>query len=199
VTVVSAALGPRAGVADDGVKVNACTPGHRRYIAEACSTSMQKLLFASTIAALLTCGCGHVNVPPGSSGAHVVYHNEQFDLTFSLPASWQGYSVLVQQWEGHAAPECGPMIILRHPLWKTSDPYQDIPILVFTSSQWEANRGAGLCIGAGGLEYEIGHNRKYAFAISSRFNADDSVKEWREATDAVERNMAANPPRLYPE
>ena len=158
---------------------------------------MQKRLFASTIAALLTCGCGRVNVPAHSSGARVAYHNEQFDFTFSLSASWQGYSVLVQQWEGHAVPERGPMIILRHPRWKTIDPYQDIPILVFTRSQWEANRGAGLCIGAGGLEYEIGHNRKYAFAISSRFNVDDSVKGWREATDVVEQNMAANAPRLY--
>src|SRR5579859_2470057 len=159
---------------------------------------MQKLLYASTIAALLTCGCGCVNLPARSSDAPVLYHNEQYDFTFSLPTSWQGYSVLVQEWQGHAVPERGPMIILRHPQWKTSDPYQDIPILVFTRSQWEANRGAGLGIGAGGLEYEIGHNRKYAFAISSRFNVDDSVKGWREATDFVERNMAANAPRLYP-
>jgi len=124
---------------------------------------MQKLLHASTIAALLTCGCGRVNLPARSSDAPVLYHNEQHDFTFSLPASWQGYSVLAQQWEGHAAPESGPMIILRHPQWKASDPYQDIPILVFTRNQWEANRGAAFGIGAGGFEEEIRHNPKYVF------------------------------------
>jgi hypothetical protein len=74
-------------------------------------------------------------------------------------------------------------------------------VLLFslTRGQWEANRGAGLGIGAGGFEREIGHNPKYVFAISSRFNAADAVKGCREATDVVERNMAANAPRLYPQ
>jgi hypothetical protein len=91
------------------------------------------------------------------------------------------------------------MIILRHPQWKASDPYQDIAILVLTRGQWEANRGAGLCIGAGGFEEEIGHNSQCVIAISSRFNASDGVKGWRIATDVVERNMAANAPHLHPE
>src|SRR5438105_7230484 len=159
--------------------------------------SMQRLLTTESSAALLNCEWDRAIVTLHPPDAVVLYHNTQYDFTFSLPTNWQGYSVLFQIWEGHAIPEHGPMIVLRHPQWRANDLYQDIPILIFTRSQWEANRGAGFCIGTGGFEQEIGHNRNHAFAISSRFNADDGVKGWREATDAVERNITANTPPLH--
>jgi len=34
--------------------------------------------------------------------------------------------------------ERGPVIILRNPQWKTNDLYQDIPVMVFTRAQWDA-------------------------------------------------------------
>jgi hypothetical protein len=126
---------------------------------------------------------------------------------FSLPASWRGYSVLVQQWEGQTylpaadkslVTEHGPFIVLRHPQWKASDPYQDIPILVFTRRQWEIHHQGKFSVGAGGVWMEIGHNSQYVFAISSRYNSDDSVKGWKEASDIVGRNMAAGGPHLHP-
>jgi hypothetical protein len=46
---------------------------------------------------------------------------------------------------------------------------------------------------------EIAHNDKYVFAISSRFNANDSVKRWKEADDIVTRNRAVNAPHLQSE
>jgi len=160
---------------------------------------------ALTITALLVAGSAGLNLH--SSHAPVLYHNAKYNLTFSLPASWRGYSVLVQQWEGQTylpaadkivVTEHGPLIVLRHPRWKPNDRYQDIPILVFTSSQWQASHQGRFSIGAGGVEYEIGHNPKYVFAISSRFNADDSVKGWKEATGIVERNCPVNAPHLFP-
>src|SRR5438552_12870324 len=68
---------------------------------------MKKLLYASTFAALLATGCGSMNVPNHPSGLPLRYHSAQYDLTFFLPASWQGYSVLVEQWVSSysAAPE----------------------------------------------------------------------------------------------
>ena len=75
-----------------------------------------------------------------------------------MPGSWSGYSVLVQQWhEAQGRPEHGPLILLRHPLWSAGDPYQDIPILVFTRGQWESDKAGEFAIGAGGIEEEIGH------------------------------------------
>jgi len=92
--------------------------------------------------------------------------------------------------------EHGPIIVLRHPQWTASHPYQDIPILVFTLRQWETYHPG--TVGAGGVDEEINHNAKYVFAISSRYNADDSVEGWKETSDVVERNRAARP-HLYAE
>jgi hypothetical protein len=142
------------------------------------------------------------------SAAPVCYHNAEFDFTFSLPARWQGYAVLMQPWVGQTyspamdavtTGEHGPVIVLRHPQWQATDPDQDIPIRVFTRSQWAAEKRGRFTIGAGGFDEEIAHNAKYVFAISSRFNADDSVKGWKEAGDIVTRNRAAHEPRLQPE
>jgi len=41
--------------------------------------------------------------------------------------------------------------------------------------------------------YHNTHNDKYVFGVHNRFNAADDVKGWKEATDAVEQNRAANP------
>ena len=62
-----------------------------------------------------------------------------------------------------------------------------------------------LVAGSGGLKLHSSHapvryhNAKYVFAISSRFNADDSVKRWKEATGIVERNCPVNAPHLFPD
>jgi len=172
---------------------------------------MKKLLHISAIAALLATGCGSLNAPNHPSDLTLCYHNAQYGLSFFLPANWQGYSVLIQQWEGvtYSAAEDktvvvghGPMIVLRHPQWKASAPSQDIPILVFTHPQWDALHHGNLwpSLYAGGAMDGTWHNRKYVFGMSSRYNAADEVKDWKEVGDIVERNHAANNmPRLYAE
>ena len=106
--------------------------------------------------------------------------------------------MLIQQWNGGEAWR-GPIIVLRHPQWKADDPRQDIPIMVFTRSQWEACGHDGRFFPyAGGVIYEMRHNRKYVFGIYSRYNAADSVKGWKEAAGIVEWNRAAGAPHLHP-
>jgi len=148
-----------------------------------------------------------LNAPNYPSGLPLRYHNAHYDLTFFLPPAWQGYSVLVQQWEGRTyfpgadeetVTERGPLIVLRHPQWQANDPCQDIPILVFTRSQWDAHHQGKFSIGAGGIEQEIRHNFKFVFAISSRFNSGE-FKGWQEAGHLIEQNRAASAPHLYPE
>src|SRR5580698_3709798 len=102
---------------------------------------MKMLLYVSIIAGLLASGCSSVKVPDPQSEPVTLYKNAAYEFTFSLPADWQGYSVLVQQWSGHAflpgsdkpvEIDHGPILVLRHPQWKADDPRQDIPILVLT-------------------------------------------------------------------
>jgi len=88
------------------------------------------------------------------------------------------------------------VIVLRHPKWKAGAPYQDIPIRVFTRSQWKDGEGPP-GIDAGGVNSEIAHNAKYVFAIWSRFNWDESCKGREEAGAIVDRNQAANGPHLH--
>ena len=170
---------------------------------------MKQLLYALTITVLLATGCGSLKAPNHPSGLPLRYHNAQYDFTFFLPASWQGYSVLIQEWEAQTystdthevvGSEHGPVIVFRHPQWKAGDPYQDIPILVFTRSQWEAQHQGRFFPYAGGVIYEMWHSPKYVFGLYSRYNADDSVKGWKEAEDIVHRNCAVrDAPHLYPE
>jgi hypothetical protein len=142
------------------------------------------------------------------TGLPIRYHNAQCDFTFYLPASWQDYSILTQQWEGEKyLPEKdkdvvlarGSIIVLRNPQWKTNSLYQDIPIYIFTRQQWDdTNLGKYYAQGAGGVIYELWHNDKYVFCIHSRYNTDDSVNGWKEVQDIVNQNCAAHPePHLH--
>jgi hypothetical protein len=170
---------------------------------------MGKLLRLSTFTVLLVNGCTGMQLATQSSGLR--YHNAQYNLTFSLPANWQGYSVSVQQLDdvkysptedrqivvGHT-----PMIILRHPKWQATTPYQDIPILVFTRAQWDDLHHGGLwpSIFAGGMMDELWHNQHFVFAMSSRYNAADEVEGWKDAAAIIKQNHAINEmPHLYPE
>jgi hypothetical protein len=130
----------------------------------------------------------------------IVYHNKEYDFTFFLPASWQRYSVLIQQWNGEDYSH-DAMIILRNPQWKANNPYQDIPVLVFTRSQWDALNHGKLwpSLYAGGVIDELWHNRKYVFAMSSRYNWGE-LKGSKEVAGIVNKNCAAHPaPHLYQE
>src|SRR5512142_2804097 len=69
----------------------------------------------------------------------IVYQDTRFGFSFTLPASWKGYTVEVANWEGFAAGSdagaivaTGPLVVIRHPAWTAANPRQDIPIMVFT-------------------------------------------------------------------
>jgi len=168
---------------------------------------MKNRIYISIVMALLASSCA--NGPKHPSALSICYHNKEYGLIVFLPESWQGYSVLVQKWEGitylpakdaSAVTAHGPMIVLRHPRCRSDDRYQDIPIMVFTRSQWDSDKQGGFSTGAGGFDEEMWHNQKYVFGMSSRYNAADDVKGWKEVADIVEQNHAAhNMPRLYPQ
>jgi hypothetical protein len=165
------------------------------------------LLFKSTIATLLVTGCGSLKHP---YDLPLRYQRPQYGLTLYLPASWRGYSVLIQEWVSETylpaadktiVTDHGPMITLRYPQWKAGAPHQDIPILVFTRTQWDALHHGNLwpSLYAGGAMDELWHSREYVFGISSRYNWGELAGS-KEAAEIVERNRAVQSlPRLYPE
>lgn len=106
----------------------------------------------------------------------VAYKNLQYGLEFSLPNSWQGYTIVTDQWKGNAIgenriAETGPMLSIRHPQWTAQNPRQDIPILIFTHSQWNHLQQDKFHIGAAPINpSELGRNNKFVFALPARYN-----------------------------
>ncbi|MEI6579507.1 MAG: hypothetical protein WCN92_08615 [Eubacteriales bacterium] len=108
-----------------------------------------------------------------------VYQNTQYGFSFTLPESWKGYKIITGKWEGvglldsasRQGVETGPIISIRHPLWTSADPRQDIPIMVFTIAQWESLQREEFSVGAAPMPpSEIARNAKYVFALPARYN-----------------------------
>ncbi len=104
------------------------------------------------------------------------YRHDQYGFKVSLPENWKGYSIVTDMWEGFGGEnnmiiENGPEISIRHPQWTAQNPRQDIPIMIFTISQWESLLSDSFHIGAAPINpSEIGRNTKYVFAIPARYN-----------------------------
>ena len=106
----------------------------------------------------------------------ISYKNTKYGFTFSLPASWTGFSIVNSKWQGNdvktgAISETGPMISIRHPLWTAAHLRQDIPIFIFSTSQWSSIQKSIFHIGAAPIPpSELGRNSKYVFALPARYN-----------------------------
>jgi hypothetical protein len=105
-----------------------------------------------------------------------LYKNTQYGFNFQLPQSWKRYTIVTTKWEGLEIGsvkvlETGPIINLRHPLWTADKPRQDIPIMVFTTNQWNMLQQEKFHIGAAPIgPKELGRNSKYVFALPARYN-----------------------------
>lgn len=111
---------------------------------------------------------------PGSNS--ILYKNAVYGFNFTLPTSWQGYSIIAGDWSGSdiatgKTTETGPMISIRHPLWTSQKPRQDIPIMIFTPDQWNLLQQEKFHIGAAPIgPSKLGQNSRYVFALPARYN-----------------------------
>lgn len=138
----------------------------------------------------------HKNIPasgpvvPTTQNEPLVYTNSEYGFTFDLPTSWKGYTIVEETWTGNTLPkntkdQSGPKLILRHPLWTQAHPYEDIPVLVFTLSQWDSYIKEEFAVSAAPVPaQEIGRNTKYVFALPPRWDFDYS-EGYKEAEDIV--------------
>lgn len=113
------------------------------------------------------------------AASSILYINNQFGFTFTLPQSWQNYSVITTRWEGIAIEgelsgqviQTGPIIRLRSPQWTVAIPRQDIPIMVFTVNQWNGIQKEEFSVGAAPIPpSELGRNSRYVLALPARYN-----------------------------
>ena len=112
------------------------------------------------------------------SGTAIVYKNTQYGFSFSLPESWQGYSIVNDQWEGQALGageegkviETGLIISIRHPAWTAEEPRQDIPIMIFTQDQWKSLQEEIPHRSSTDGSKQLAQNNRYVFALPARYN-----------------------------
>jgi hypothetical protein len=126
----------------------------------------------------------------------VKYNNAEYGFIFSLPADWQGYSIYAKQWTGNPLPGSsytkaitGPEIYIRNPNWTAQNPYEDIPIMIFTPAEWSEVQNQTLAVSAAPIgPTELGSNKNYVFALPPRYDYD-----FHTGYQEVEKIMQSNP------
>ena len=136
--------------------------------------------------------------PAAPPAATVVYRNPQYGFCFLLPASWKGYTIVPEHWRGtdfSAGNKVvhGPQLLIRHPGWTADHPYEDIPIMVFTPQQWKKVVDVTMSVSAAPIgPEELGHNRRYVFALPPRYNFD-ALTGWEEVDNLVHQHSLQAP------
>lgn len=109
----------------------------------------------------------------------VVYTNNEYGFSVSLPKDFTGYTMIKDKWEGTDLKNTGsamrtfqgPQLSIRDPRWMQQTPRQDIPIMIFTVEQWKQLQNEEFSVGAAPINpEELGRNSKYVFALPARYN-----------------------------
>lgn len=127
----------------------------------------------------------------------ITYQNTDYGFTFTLPMNWQGYSVMKDTWKGttltSTTAQSGPKLLIRNPKWTASAPYEDLPVLVFTISQWDAYLAEKFSVFAAPVKAtELARNNVYVFVLPPRWDFDYSL-DFKEAQNII----ASNPLRAF--
>ena len=118
-------------------------------------------------------------VTPVPQRKDITYSNTEYGFEFTLPTSWEGYTIMTEDWQGIALTgekqgeviETGIKLMIRHPEWTEDNPRQDIPIMVFTLDQWDKVSKEEIAVSAAPLgPTELGRNEGYVFALPPRYN-----------------------------
>ena len=125
----------------------------------------------------------------------IEYKNDEYGFSFALPESWKGYTIVIDKWEGFdvdrssdTPSQLGPIIKIRNPNWTEQNPYQDIPIMVFTLEQWQEVSNEKLSVSAAPMPpTELGRNSKYVFALPARYNYSYPTG-WEEVDQIMKNN-----------
>jgi len=131
----------------------------------------------------------------------ITYNNAKFGFSFQLPKSWRGYKIIETKWEGRSIEgaqsgkvvDSGTIISIRHPLWTSEIPRQDIPIMIFTLSQWSMIQQEKISVSAAPIPpSELGRNNKYVFALPARYNYSFPI-----GYEEVDKILKENPLKAF--
>jgi hypothetical protein len=132
----------------------------------------------------------------------IVYRNTEYGFCFRLPADWKGYAIVAQKWRGTMLEgpnsgqqtESGPQLLIRNPKWTEANPYQDIPIMVFTPGQWKLVAAEQMGVSAAPVgPGELGENKDFVFALPPRWIGFTDAKGQDELLPLMNQNPLEAP------
>ncbi len=124
----------------------------------------------------------------------IIYTNNQFGFQASLPTSWNDYTIVSGTREIYDVSTglvvaTAPTISIRHTLWTEAKPRQDIPIDIYTLSQWDKIIGEQYSVSSAPIPpSELARNSRYVFALPARYNY-----AFPEGFEEVERILSGKP------
>ena len=129
----------------------------------------------------------------------IKYTNSQYGFVFSLPVDWTGFSIKQTSWSeaspdnsGNQTPVSGPQIDIINPKNTLKNPYEAIPIMVFTLQQWDEIENGTLVSAAPLPPLEFDRNSNYVFALPPRFDYDFNT-----GYQQAENIVASSPLKAY--
>lgn len=126
----------------------------------------------------------------------ILYKNNAYGFSFTLPNTWAGYTVIAEAWEGRSleestsgqVTETGPKLLIRHPEWTKENPREDIPLMIFTLPQWDKVQQEKISLGAAPVKpTELDRNTTFVFALPARYNFD-FLTGFREIEQILQEN-----------
>ena len=128
----------------------------------------------------------------------IEYRNSDLGFSFSLPSSWEGFTVQNIEWEGLKSGDLGdevvqrgPLISIVHPKSSVQQPRQNIPIMVFTIDQWDQLQQGEWHVGAAPIgPSELGRSSKQVFALPARYNYA-LLEGWEEVEQILQSHPLA--------
>lgn len=138
-------------------------------------------------------GSKTTSVPINVPADKVVYVNNNYGFSFSLPNDWSGYSIVENTWQGtplakNITKETGPTLVIRNPNWTSLVHFEDIPIMIFTLAQWNSYTAENFAVAAAPIPAtELARNNSYVFALPPRWDYDYS-KGYEEAENIIKSN-----------
>lgn len=158
---------------------------------------MKKRMLLPVTLLCLACAATIKAQSDASSAAHVVYRNTQYNFCLVLPPSWRGFTVIWEKWEGDRMEDPdekptkgskvieGPKLRIRNPNWTEDNPYEDIPIMIFTQAQWKLAETDEFSFSAAPIgPSKMASNERYVFALPARYNYDFATG-WQEVNKLV--------------
>lgn len=135
---------------------------------------------------------------PAKAPTSVIYRNMQYGFCFLLPESWKGFTIVTEQWQGTVFSSGqtvhGPQLLIRNPKWTQENPYQDIPIMVFTPEEWQQVVKVEMSVSAAPIgPAKLGQNSHYVFALPPRWIGFDDSAGQDEVNSWMEQNRLQTP------